>query len=236
MIQAFGTGWYQALREYLSSQEFMKLGAWLAKERGTKRIYPSHENMFNAFKLTPYENVKVVFLGLDPYIREGQATGLSFGVDVNACHGKIPPSLRTMLKELETDLDKLVINFDYSLKGWAEQGILMLNTALTVEQGQTGSHLMQWRGFTNAVIDAINRKHDNVIWILLGKRAQEFGNLISKEPGDSKLIVAPHPAAESYAGGKAGFFGSKIYSKCNSMLYMLEKEEIKWDIREPTEI
>ena len=229
MKNLFGINWHNAMRTYLQSQDFANLGYLLMAERKQKKVYPEQKDVFKAFRLTPYEKVKVVFLGLDPYIRKNQATGLSFGVDIDKTDGKIPPSLKTIIKELESDLDTLCLDFDYSLEGWAKQGVLMLNTSLTVVEGQTNSHLKMWQPFTLNVIDAINDMNDNVIFILLGKTAQSYEKYLN--PESTKVIKAPHPAAEAYAGGKAGFYGSKIFSKCNSMLYMLEKEEINWNIQ-----
>jgi len=224
----FGEGWFNAMGTYLMSQDFANLGHWLIGERKTNTVYPVQQNVFKAFKLTPYEDVKVVFLGLDPYIRKNQAIGLSFGV-YTEMGVKVPPSLKTIIKELESDLDVLCLEFDHSLEGWAKQGVLMLNTALTVVEGQTNSHLKAWNPFTMQVIDAINRKNDNVVYILLGKTAQGYEKYLDADA--TRVIKAPHPAAEAYAGGKAGFYGSKIFSKCNSILYMLEKEEINWNIK-----
>lgn len=229
MIDLFGIGWYNAMRTYLQSQDFANLGHWLMAERKQKTVYPEQKNVFKAFQLTPYEKVKVVFLGLDPYIRKDQATGLSFGVELSENMMKVPPSLKTIIKELESDLDTLCLEFDYSLEGWAKQGVLMLNTSLTVVEGQTNSHLQMWQPFTLEVIDAINDMNQNVIFILLGNTAQSYEKYL--DPESTRIIKAPHPAAEAYAGGKAGFYGSKIFSKCNSMLYMLEKEEINWNIQ-----
>lgn len=229
MKNLFGINWHNAMRTYLQSQDFANLGYLLMAERKQKKVYPEQKDVFKAFRLTPYEKVKVVFLGLDPYIRKNQATGLSFGVDIDKTDRKIPPSLKTIIKELEEDLDTLCLDFDYSLEGWAKQGVLMLNTSLTVVEGQTNSHLKMWQPFTLNVIDAINDMNDNVIFILLGKTAQSYEKYLN--PESTKVIKAPHPAAEAYAGGKAGFYGSKIFSKCNSMLYMLEKEEINWNIQ-----
>ena len=229
MKNLFGIGWYNAMRTYLQSQDFANLGHWLMAERKQKTVYPEQKNVFKAFQLTPYEKVKVVFLGLDPYIRKDQATGLSFGVELSENMMKVPPSLKTIIKELESDLDTLCLEFDYSLEGWAKQGVLMLNTSLTVVEGQTNSHLQMWQPFTLEVIDAINDMNQNVIFILLGNTAQSYEKYL--DPESTRIIKAPHPAAEAYAGGKAGFYGSKIFSKCNSMLYMLEKEEINWNIQ-----
>jgi uracil-DNA glycosylase len=210
------------------SKEFDDLGHFIIEERKRYRVFPAQKDVFNAFRSTPFHDVKVVFLGLDPYIREGQATGYSFGVDIDTAI-TVPPSLRNIIREVESDLDVLCLEFDHSLKGWAQQGVLLLNTALTVREGQTGSHLLQWSGFTQSVLKALNDKGDNVIFILLGKDAQSYAKYL--DPSVTKVIMAPHPAAESYAGGKAGFFGSRIFSKCNSMLYMLGKEEINWNIK-----
>lgn len=229
MKNLFGIGWYNAMRAYLQSQDFANLGHWLMAERKQKTVYPEQKNVFKAFQLTPYEKVKVVFLGLDPYIRKDQATGLSFGVELSENMMKVPPSLKTIIKELESDLDTLCLEFDYSLEGWAKQGVLMLNTSLTVVEGQTNSHLQMWQPFTLEVIDAINDMNQNVIFILLGNTAQSYEKYL--DPESTRIIKAPHPAAEAYAGGKAGFYGSKIFSKCNAMLYMLEKEEINWNIQ-----
>lgn len=229
MIDLFGIGWYNAMKTYLRSQEFADLGHWLMAERKQKTVYPEQKNVFKAFQLTPYEEVKVVFLGLDPYIRKHQATGLSFGIELSDNMMKIPPSLKTIIKELESDLDTLCLDFDYSLEGWAKQGVLMLNTSLTVVEGQTNSHLQMWQPFTLNVIQAINNRHDNVIFILLGNTAQSYEKYL--DPEFTKVIKAPHPAAEAYAGGKAGFYGSGVFSKCNAMLYMLQKEEIDWNIQ-----
>jgi len=229
MKNLFGIGWYNAMRTYLQSQDFANLGHWLMAERKQKTVYPEQKNVFKAFQLTPYEKVKVVFLGLDPYIRKDQATGLSFGVELSENMMKVPPSLKTIIKELESDLDTLCLEFDYSLEGWAKQGVLMLNTSLTVVEGQTNSHLQMWQPFTLEVIDAINDMNQNVIFILLGNTAQSYEKYL--DPESTRIIKAPHPAAEAYAGGKAGFYGSKIFSKCNAMLYMLEKEEINWNIQ-----
>jgi len=220
----FGEGWFNAMGTYLMSQDFANLGYWLIGERKTNTVYPVQQNVFKAFKLTPYEDVKVVFLGLDPYIRKNQAIGLSFGV-YTEMGVKVPPSLKTIIKELESDLDVLCLEFDHSLEGWAKQGVLMLNTALTVVEGQTNSHLKSWNPFTMQVIDAINRKNDNVVYILLGKTAQTYEKYLDEYA--TRVIKAPHPASDA----QSGFYGSKIFSKCNSILYMLEKEEINWNIK-----
>ena len=185
IINLFGTGWYNAMRAYLQSQEFVKLGHWLMAERKQKRIYPEQKNVFKAFQLTPYEKVNVVFLGISPYIKKHQATGLSFGIEISE------------------------------------------NMMITPQDGQLNSHLDMWKEFTLNVIDAINRMHENVIFILIGEEAQLYEQYLN--PLSTRLIKVPYPTKE--IRGKSEFYDNNIFSKCNAMLYMLEKEEINWDIK-----
>tara|TARA_R110001632_G_scaffold192515_2_gene313331 strand:+ start:3478 stop:4179 length:702 start_codon:yes stop_codon:yes gene_type:complete len=227
IINLFGTGWYNAMRAYLQSQEFVKLGHWLMAERKQKRIYPEQKNVFKAFQLTPYEKVNVVFLGISPYVKKHQATGLSFGIEISENMMITPSSLNIIIRELEKDLDILCLDFDYSLEGWAKQGVLMLNTSLTTQDGQLNSHLDMWKEFTLNVIDAINRMHENVIFILIGEEAQLYEQYLN--PLSTRLIKVPYPAKE--IRGKSEFYDNNIFSKCNAMLYMLKKEEINWNIK-----
>ncbi len=219
----FGEGWYNALHPFLSSKEFNKIGSEIVSLRKKVKVYPEQKNIFRAFKRTPYEDVKVVFLGMDPYIRQHQATGLSFAIGPQCT--KVPFSLKAIQKEIESDLDVLVLEFDTSFETWTSQGVLMLNTALTVEEGKSGSHLKLWEPFTQAVLQALNKRNEHIVYILLGGKAQAYKKHLND---DARTITAPHPAAEAYSGGKAGFYGSKIFSRCNASLYLLEKEEIKW--------
>lgn len=201
------------------------LGKELYKEYRDKTIYPPKEEIFTAFRLTSYENTTVVFLGLDPYTKKGQAYGVSFGVK-ESCKN-IPPSLINIFKEIESDVyNGLMLDKDYSLKSWCDQGCLMLNTALTVEENKTGSHLKLWDRFTKAVFEVLNEK-DFLIFVLLGKKAQEYSKYIKNSP-DFHIIKTAHPAAEAYSGNKAGFFNSKIFSKINRILINNNKSEIKW--------
>jgi len=220
----FGVDWFNAMRTYLMSQDFANLGQWLIEERKHKNVYPVQQNVFKAFKLTPYENVKIVFLSDKPYVDKNYATGLSFGVNTEMGVG-LPSPLKTMICALESDLDILCLDFDYSLEGWSKQGVLMLNTALTVEKGKASSHLKAWNPFIIQVINAINRKNDNVVYVLFGENAQHYEKYLDEY--STRVIKAPHPASDA----QSGFYGSKIFSKCNSILYMLEKEEINWNIK-----
>lgn len=220
-----GKSWSDAIEPYLPSGYFDWLGKALASEYKANTVFPPKEDMFNAFMLTPYDEVNILILGQDPYIREGQAYGVSFGIR-DTCP-KIPPSLRNIDKEVENDIyDGFKLAFDYTLQHWCEQGCFMYNTALTVIEGKTGSHLKIWTPFTQAVIKALNDKQF-LISILLGKVAQDYSKLLT-EDSNHYIIKAPHPAAEAYSGGKSGFFGSKIFSKTNQILIDNGRSEIKW--------
>lgn len=221
----FGESWGVLFEKYLDIDYFKELGITLKRESGHFTILPPKEDIFNAFKFTPYEKTNVVFLGLDPYIRENQAYGISFGVKDS--YMPIPPSLINISKEVENDVyNGLNLGFDYSLKSWCNQGCLMLNTALTVREGVTGSHLKLWAPFTKTIFNIINEKNF-VIFVLLGKKAQEYSKYIKKD-SNFYIIEAPHPAAEGYMGGNAGFFGSKIFTQINKILNDNGREYIKW--------
>lgn len=193
---------------YLKIQQFLEL-----QDKLGKVIYPPRKDIFNAFNLTTPQNVKVVIIGQDPYHGYGQAHGLCFSVKKGA---KIPPSLRNIFKELEYDIGcEIPIHGD--LSHWASQGVLLLNTILTVEEKQASSHQgIGWEEFTDKVIQTISDNKEKVVFILWGNYARKKKYLI-----DSKkhlIIESPHPAAEIYAGGKAGFFGSKPFSRANKYL------------------
>jgi len=217
--------WAQHLSPNISKEYFDELGKILYKEYNTNKVLPPLDEIFNAFKFTRYEDTKIVFLGLDPYIRQGQAYGVSFGIR-DSCI-TIPSSLRNIYKEIESDVyEGLSLGFDYSLKSWCDQGCLMLNVALTVIEGKTGSHLKIWDGFTKSVFKTLNKK-EFCIFVLLGRKAQEYKKYIEDKP-NFHIIQAAHPAAEAYSGGKAGFFNSKIFSKINTILINNNKQQIKW--------
>lgn len=217
--------WVKELTPYIDTSYFKELGLFLNREREHYKILPNKDDIFNSFKFTPYSITKIMFCGLDPYIREEQAYGISFGIPEDCM--KIPPSLGNIYKELESDIhNDLLIDFDYSLKHWCDQGCFMYNTSLTVREGKTGTHLAYWKLFTEGVFKALNNK-EFMIYVLLGRKAQEYQKFIEDKP-TFHIIKAPHPAAESYAGGKAGFFGSKIFSKINTILKNNNYEQINW--------
>jgi len=219
-----GKEWSEAVEPYLPSGYMDELGKALASEYKKYKVFPPQNEIFNAFKFTPYNDVKVIVIGCDPYIREGQAYGISFGTLQEFA---IPASLRNIDKEVENDIyDGFKLDFDFTLKHWCDQGCFMYNTALTVVEGKTGSHLKLWSPFTEAVIKALNNK-DFCIYLLLGKVAQEYAKLITLKQGQY-IVTAPHPAAESYVGGTAGFFGSKVFSQINKILIENGKNQINW--------
>jgi len=207
----FGKPYMKQLRAFLKTE--LKKG---------KTIYPRGPDIFNALNTTPLSRVKVVILGQDPYHGPGQAHGLCFSVQKGV---PPPPSLVNIFKELKEDLNIPSSQHGY-LQSWAEQGVLLLNTVLTVEKGKPQSHQGQgWEQFTDQVIQAVNAKEEPVVFFLWGSPAQKKKNLIT----NSQHIVfkAPHPSPLS---AYRGFFGSKHFSKANACLEQLGKEPIDWSL------
>lgn len=187
-------------------------------QNDTAIIYPEKKNVFNAFKLTPFEEVKVVILGQDPYINPGQAHGLSFSVE----SGALPPSLKNIFKELKTDLN--ISNTSGDLTPWAKQGALLLNSTLTVRAGESNSHQdYGWQTFTDRMITALNDKVSPVVFLLWGGFARKKAKLITNKL--HKIIEVAHPSPLS---AHNGFFGSKCFSQANSFLINNGMEEIDW--------
>lgn len=201
----------QEIKEFLHEQ----------KEAG-KAIYPKEENVFQALKLTPLEEVRVVILGQDPYHGENQAQGLAFSVPDDQ---KLPPSLRNIFKELGDDLG-IPSPKKGDLTSWAKQGVLLLNTVLTVEAGKAGSHHNRgWEAFTDEVLKAVNRERKNVVFILWGSPAQKKASLIDESR--NLILRSAHPSPLS---SYRGFFGSKPFSKTNEYLRSHGLREIRWDL------
>ena len=185
-----------------------------------KTIYPSSKDIFRAFELTPFENVKIIILGQDPYHGSNQANGLAFSVNSEV---RFPPSLLNIFKEYSTDLN-LPIPTDGNLSAWAERGVLLLNSILTVESGSPGSHKdFGWEEFTNQIIKALSDKKSNLVFILWGSYAQSKKILI--DSSKHFIIATPHPSPLS---AHRGFFGSKPFSKTNDYLRKNKNEEIDW--------
>lgn len=187
--------------------------------RGTP-IYPAPKNVFNAFELCPFNTVKVVILGQDPYHGEGQAHGLCFSVQDGV---KVPPSLQNIYKELQSDLG-IPIRTTGDLSSWAKQGVLLLNATLTVEAGKAGSHQgLGWEQFTDAVIRNLSDKKEHLVFLLWGKYAQDKGTII--DTTKHLVLKAPHPSPFS---AYTGFFGCKHFSKTNEYLETHGEKPINW--------
>jgi uracil-DNA glycosylase len=186
-----------------------------------KTVYPPDADIFNAFKLTSPDNLKVVIIGQDPYHGENQAHGLCFSVLKG---NKIPPSLRNIYKELSTDIPNFESPEHGDLSHWAEQGVLLLNTVLSVEHAQAHSHKkVGWELFTDSVISTINNEFDNVVFLLWGSPAQKKAKLIDRQR--HFILDAVHPSPLS---AHRGFFGCKHFSKTNELLESIGKKTIDW--------
>ena len=222
MVEMFENDWDKQLEEEMAKPYFNDLRYVLAKEYKLHTVYPSKENLFQALKLTSYEHTKVVILGQDPYHGPGQAHGLSFSVLPGV---RIPPSLSNIYKELHSDLGIPIPNNGY-LVPWAKQGVLLLNTVLTVRDGQANSHKgLGWERFTDAVIEKLNERDKPAVFILWGSHAQKKGAFIDR----SKHLVleSVHPSPLS---AHRGFFGSKPFSQTNTFLKEHGMEPIDWEI------
>ena len=216
--------WKQALKEEFEKPYFGQIVNFLKTEKATgKTIFPAGSNIFNAFNKTPFNKVKVVILGQDPYHGIGQAHGLSFSVLEGV---KIPPSLQNIFKEIKADIGvENPPNFG-DLTHWAEQGILLLNAALTVRNGEPMSHAkIGWAQFTDAVIKTISDKKENVIFLLWGKFAQDKQILINTD--SHYILKAAHPSPLS---AHNGFFGCKHFSKTNEILVKHGENPIDWKL------
>ncbi|MEK4762057.1 uracil-DNA glycosylase [Viridibacillus sp. FSL E2-0187] len=220
--QILDNDWQRVLSTEFNLPYFLQLQNFLENEYATQTIYPPKSEVWNAFRYTSYDDVKVVILGQDPYHGAGQAHGLSFSVKQGVKH---PPSLQNMLKELESDLG-FTIPLDGTLTKWAEQGVLMLNTVLTVREGQAHSHKKQgWEQFTDTVIQKLSDREQPIIFVLWGKPAQQKKRLI--DTSRHAIIEAPHPSPLS---SYRGFFGSKPYSKINAQLQEWGVSPIDFDL------
>ncbi|APD90788.1 uracil-DNA glycosylase [Alteromonas mediterranea] len=216
--------WQSALGNEKQKEYFVELLERVkqAREAGSV-IYPPQPDVFNALKYTPLDKVNVVILGQDPYHGPNQAHGLCFSVQAGV---KTPPSLKNMYKELLTDIPGFVEPNHGTLTPWAEQGVLLLNTVLTVEQGKAHSHAKWgWETFTDKVIDVVNTNCENVVFLLWGSHAQKKGKHIDREK--HKVLHAPHPSPLS---AHRGFLGCKHFSQTNEYLVEKGKTPINWQV------
>ncbi|MBW6482623.1 MAG: uracil-DNA glycosylase [Vicingaceae bacterium] len=214
--------WNIHLNKEFSAAYFVKLRSVLHEEKSNFIVYPPENTIFNAFNITSFAATKVVIIGQDPYHGEGQAHGLSFSVLEGV---KIPPSLKNIFKELNTDLG-LPIPTNGNLSSWAKQGVLLLNTTLTVRKGEPNSHQkLGWEIFTDAVIKTISAHKKGVVFLLWGKFAQQKADLI--DSNKHFVLKAAHPSPFS---AHNGFFGCKHFSKTNELLKKQGLKEIDWEI------
>lgn len=214
--------WHDVIGEEKKNAYFSETMAFVRQERANgKVIYPPESDVFNAFRLTEFHDVRVVLLGQDPYHGPNQAHGLCFSVLPGI---KSPPSLVNMYKELAQDIPNFTIPDHGYLKSWAQQGVLMLNTVLTVEQGQAHSHAKTgWETFTDKVIEAVNQHREGVVFLLWGAHAQKKGRMIDRNK--HHVLAAPHPSPLS---AHRGFFGCGHFSQTNHILQNQGHTPINW--------
>ena len=214
--------WQALLQAEFQKPYWNKLSDKVEQAYATETVYPPQDDLFSAFKLTAPEQVRVVILGQDPYHEPGQAHGLAFSVQSGT---KLPPSLVNIYKELSTDLGK-PIRTDGCLTDWAEQGVLLLNTVLSVQQGKANSHKsFGWTKFTDAVIAATAQLPQPIVYILWGAQAQKKAALIESGAGPQLILTGPHPSPLS---AYRGFFGSRPFSQVNRFLTARGEAPIAW--------
>lgn len=218
----FNNDWDELLKDEFKKEYYLQLKEFLKEEYRTKIIYPNMNNIFEALKCTSYKDTKVLILGQDPYHGEGQAHGLAFSVQPKI---KIPPSLLNIYKELNSDVGCYIPNNGYLIP-WSKQGVLLLNTVLTVRAHEANSHKGQgWEIFTDEIIKLLNKRNEPVIFVLWGANARSKREFI-----DSKkhyILEAPHPSPLS---ARRGFFECRHFSKINEILENNSKEKINWQI------
>lgn len=217
-----GNDWDAILSDEFEKPYYKRLRAFLKEEYSSRRIYPDKNDIFNALKSSSFEDTRVVIIGQDPYHGEGQAHGMCFSVKRGV---QPPPSLKNIFKELKDD-----IGFAYAghgeLTSWAKQGVLLLNTVLTVREGNPNSHKgMGWELFTDRVISELNKKQTPVVFLLWGANAKAKAKIITNPL--HKKLEAPHPSPLSAYNG---FFGCKHFSLCNNILKLSGQRTIDWQI------
>ncbi len=213
--------WKKVLQKEFDEKYFEDLTNFVKAEYQRATVYPPAKFIFNAFELTPFDKVKVVILGQDPYHGVNQANGLAFSVNDGI---RLPPSLMNIYKEIESDLSQKSINKNGNLENWARQGVLMLNATLTVKADMAGSHQNKgWEKFTDAVVKILSEQKENLVFILWGNYAQKKGCVIDESK--HLVIKSAHPSPLSAYNG---FFGSKPFSQTNAYLIFNNKEPIVW--------
>lgn len=222
MIDQLTNRWKEILASQQQQPYYKNLQKFLMEQYNEATVYPKKEHIFNALQLTDYDTVKVVILGQDPYHGQNQAHGLSFSVVPGQ---KLPPSLKNMMKELQQDIG-CELPDDGDLSDWAKQGVLLLNTVLTVQAGMANSHKGQgWEQFTDAIIEKLAERDKAIVFLLWGKPAQSKRKIIEQKSDKHIILESPHPSPLS---AHRGFFGSKPYSKANAALQSIGEQPINW--------
>lgn len=217
--------WYSKLKHVIESPQFLELAKFINSERATKTIYPKKEEIFRAFNLTPYNSLRVIVLGMDPYPTEHRGEPVACGLAFAPRNRDfVPPSLRIIYNRIKEDLypNDLTFPVDLNLESWAKQGVLLLNTALTVEKGKAGSHLKQWEFFTEEVIKVLNEGFGN-IFILWGNDAKKFKPLLNEKA--HYVLEAKHPVSSVYSGSA---WECNHFLEVNRILTMLNGDAIEW--------
>lgn len=230
MTQAFSeipAGWAEQLRDEVAKPYFAKLRSFVAEERAKHDVFPPAHEVFAALEHTPYARVRVLLVGQDPYHDDGQAHGLAFSVRRGV---KLPPSLRNIYKEIESDVGVKMPKHG-CLEAWADRGVLLLNTVLTVRAHEANSHRKKgWEIFTDRVIEVVAARADPVVFVLWGKPAQAKLAIIDRAgQGRHAIVSAAHPSPLS---ASAGFFGSKCFSQINAALARFDKPPMDWSLPE----
>lgn len=221
-MKPLGGGWDELLTPLFGDEKYLKIRKFLISEYSSRVIYPNMYDLYNCFRFTPFENVKVVILGQDPYHEPNQAHGLCFSVKKGV---KLPPSLVNIYKEIDEDLGIKEPDCG-DLTKWAESGVLLLNTTLTVREHQANSHSnCGWAWFTDSVIKLISEKKENVVFILWGGNARSKVPLIDAQK--HLILQSAHPSPLSAYNG---FFGSKPFSKANAYLTAHGRQTVDWDL------
>lgn len=213
--------WYEVLRPQFEAPYFAQLKEFLVVERAQHTCYPPGNKIFAAFDRTPFDRVRVVILGQDPYHEPGQAMGLCFSVPQGVA---VPPSLKNIIAEINSDLGTTIPATSGDLTAWADQGVLLLNATLTVRAHQAGSHQRRgWEQFTDAAISALSDQRSGIVFLLWGSYAIAKKSLI--DPSRHHILTAPHPSPLS---AYRGFFGCRHFSQCNAILASHHTPPIDW--------
>lgn len=222
--KTLGESWYNAIGSEFEKPYMINLSKTLQRERKIYDIYPEQKDVFRAYKLTPLEEVKILILGQDPYHTPGVADGLAFSMK-DKIGQRTPPSLKNIFREIESDIGFSAYH-DTDLSRWAKQGVMLLNTSLTVRKGSPGSHAdIGWKIFTSKTIELISQKEDKVVFLLWGKKAYEYINIVLKGNKNHKYLCAAHPSPYS---ANRGFFNCKHFSIANELLQQSNKQAINW--------